>query len=356
MQASKKEPRYCRNCHFPLPPSGEYCSHCSQKYTIGKVTIRQLINEFFDAILNIDSKIFRTIGALFIPGKLTNEYFKGRHKRYMHPLRLFFIMAILQVAAISFLADEPIKKAVHQFEESLSQKAHQAIFLDTFDVAKARILAHYNNHPLISEAFDTLTTQFKDTRDDTLNFGYFRVHGLDSISLETVNLATRDMSIMETEELLQHYEIDDFWGKVLIGQVVKINREGASFSQFLIGKVIWMVLGMMIALAFILKLLYIRRKRYYVEHLIFSFHYHAFAFFVCSLGLFLDFGILKNSESWYGSLALLITLIYLFMAMRRVYKQRFFKTFFKYSFLNISYLFIFTLFLALTIVISAFLY
>lgn len=358
MQGSKStDPRYCRNCHFPLPASGEYCTHCSQKYTTGKVTIGQLFKEFFDAVLNIDSKIFRTIGALFIPGKLTNEYFKGRHKRYMHPLRLFFIMAVLQVATISFLADEPIKKVFHQFEDNLSRSAHHAAFMDSFDVAKTKVLKHYNDNPLLVEALDTLGTHFDDTRDGTLNFGYFRVHGfLDSITLEEVDLSTRHLVEMEREELLEHYKIEDFWGKVLIGQVAKINKEGASFSQFLIGKVVWMVLAMMIALAFILKILYIRRKKYYVEHLIFSFHYHAFAFFICSIGLFIDFSILNNSFSFYGSMSLLVILVYLFWAMRRVYQQKFFKTFLKYCFLNFSYLFIFTLFLALTIIISAVVY
>ena len=110
-----------------------------------------------------------------------------------------------------------------------------------------------------------------------------------------VKIAVWDLLEMESDELLEAYEINDFWGKLTIGQAVKINKEGVSFIRFLIGQIIWMVLAMMVALAFILKLLYIRRKRYYVEHLIFSFHYHTFAFLLCSIGLIIDFGIL-NSE------------------------------------------------------------
>lgn len=350
------EPRYCRNCHYPLPPLGAYCPHCSQKYTTGKVTIGQLLRDFFEAVFNIDSKIFRTLGALFIPGKLTIEYFKGRHKRYMNPLRLFFIMTIILVATISFLADDTLRSAFQRFEEQLTRNAHEALFIDSLEAKKAKILEQHRQHPILVEAFDSLSNHFEHNQDsDTLKYGYFRFHGFDSITLEEVPIATWDLVEMENDALLDHYGVEDFWGRVTIGQIAKINKEGASFTKYLIGQVIWMVLGMMIALAFILKLLYIRRKRYYVEHLIFSFHHHAFAFFVCSLGLVLDNAFFKEMNYLFA-IAMFFTLIYLFWAMKRVYQQGLVKTFFKYWFLNFAYVFIFVLFLGLTVVISAFFY
>ena len=89
-----QEFRTCPNCYYPLPRFGQYCSHCGQKYTDGKVTIKELMGDFLSNTLNLDAKIWRTLLALFVPGKLTIAFFKGRQQRYIHPLRLFFILCL----------------------------------------------------------------------------------------------------------------------------------------------------------------------------------------------------------------------------------------------------------------------
>ena len=83
---------------------------------------------------------------------------------------------------------------------------------------------------------------------------------------------------------------------------------------------------MMPFLALLLKLLYFRRNRYYVEHLFFSFHFHAFVFLLGTLLI-----LLQNVLS--GGLIAILALsifVYLFMAMKKVYGQGFFKTFLKF--------------------------
>lgn len=88
---------YCKNCEQPLHKGAAYCAHCGQKNTDGRITVRSLFTEFFDAVFNIESRTLRTLRALFIPGKLTEEYFEGRHKRYVHPLRTLLVMSILLI-------------------------------------------------------------------------------------------------------------------------------------------------------------------------------------------------------------------------------------------------------------------
>jgi hypothetical protein len=72
--------------------------------------------------------------------------------------------------------------------------------------------------------------------------------------------------------------------------------------------------------ALLLKLMYLRRKRLYLEHLIFALHVHALAFiaFALSAGL----GALDLAPSWHldGWMAA-APFGYLFVAMRRVYRQ-----------------------------------
>ena len=39
--------------------------------------------------------MWRTVRALFVPGKLTVEYFSGRRSLYLRPVRVFLILNIL---------------------------------------------------------------------------------------------------------------------------------------------------------------------------------------------------------------------------------------------------------------------
>lgn len=102
----------CPNCDSAMPDMAVYCSNCGQKYTTGRIKLKALLAEFFEAVFNIESRAVKTLGAIFIPGKLTNEYFRGRHRTFASPLRLFLLTAILHFAAMAYfmgnLIEEPM--------------------------------------------------------------------------------------------------------------------------------------------------------------------------------------------------------------------------------------------------------
>lgn len=78
-----------------------------------------------------------------------------------------------------------------------------------------------------------------------------------------------------------------------------------------------------------LTLLYYSTKRYYVEHLVFSFHYYAFDFFfksVFALLFIVSVAIGTRLPSWVLDVFYPIALIYLALALRRVYQQSWPKT------------------------------
>ena len=99
--------------------------------------------------------------------------------------------------------------------------------------------------------------------------------------------------------------------------------------------------------AALLKIMYLFSKRLYMEHLTVALHSHSFIFFAVLLGELLD--IFSNySETALPSLtgiiqfvgnALLVWIpIYLFIMQKRVYKQGYFFTFIKYSFIGTAYM------------------
>jgi hypothetical protein len=83
--------------------------------------------------------------------------------------------------------------------------------------------------------------------------------------------------------------------------------------------------------ALMLKLLYIRRDRYYAEHFVFALHTHAF-FFVMFLLILI---------SPWGRLDMLLALwmmVYVWLAMKRVYRQGWFRTTVKWWILGFAYM------------------
>lgn len=351
----EKNRQYCLNCHHPLPGFAEYCPQCGQKDTDGKVSFWKMVNDFAVALVDIDGRIYKTLGHLFIPGKLTGEYFKGRHRRYLHPLRIFLVMTVIHFAVISWLGGESIRKALSRFNENQVRYAYQEYFVGRMEEVKDDVAKGFPQKESAAEVVDSLKVRFETNRGDSITFPYLVVRNfsLDSIESKNLDIRLADLMILSPDSLVAKYEVEGFVGRTIVTQLKKLLTEGTSFTEFLIGKFIWMVVLMMPALALILKLMYIRRRRYYVEHLVFAFHYHAFAFLAVSIGLLLDFYVKKLG---FTGLALGATLIYLFLAMRKFYRQGYIKTFFKYSFFNFSYLFIFIVFWTLTLIISALTY
>src|ERR1700689_355980 len=89
----------CANCGAEL--LGEYCYRCGQPVKGMIRPLSSMMHDIADTILNIDSRIFRTLWPLFVkPGYLSNEYFAGRRVRFVTPFRLYFFLSIAAFFAI----------------------------------------------------------------------------------------------------------------------------------------------------------------------------------------------------------------------------------------------------------------
>lgn len=86
----------CASCGASL--SGRYCSQCGEQVvdhhalTVKHFLAHGVIHEF----THVDAKIFRTFRLLlFRPGFLSAEYFAGRRRRYINPVRLLLSSALI---------------------------------------------------------------------------------------------------------------------------------------------------------------------------------------------------------------------------------------------------------------------
>lgn len=353
---SEKGQRYCPNCHYPLPHYGEFCSNCGQRYTDGRVPLKYLLQDFLDNVLNIDSKFFRTTWALTSPGKLTNEFFKGHHKRYASPARLFFVATVVHFGVLGFLINDQLADAFSEWTEGGKREAYVQPLLDSLNSEREKMTRQFPNQPIVDEIFDSVFVHIGGIKRDSQEISYlsFRTSWLPE-SLP-VSFSTQELYSKSPAELADEKGITGRLDRLLFQQVIKVITHADNFGPYALGQLVWMVILMMPALALILKLLYVRRKRYFVEHLVFSFHYHAFSFWIVSFMLLImywtDGWENKTAAALVPTFVVFAILIYLFIAMRRVYKQGFFKTFVKYNILNFAYMMIFSLFLALTLAVS----
>jgi Protein of unknown function (DUF3667) len=119
---NKKLHPYCLNCHYPLSEFDKNCSQCGQKPTDGKTTLHDLLHEIVHTLFHLDGKFFWTLKHLFVPGKLTQEFFKGHHKRYAHPVQLFLVLGALAFGTIvsrTHKAEEKINKSIEENKKSI---------------------------------------------------------------------------------------------------------------------------------------------------------------------------------------------------------------------------------------------
>lgn len=97
---------YCKNCGSEL--HGMYCHRCGQYALDVNQTFGQYIKQFFENTYQYDGRMMATFRALFAsPGKLTNEFVKGRMNSYMQPLKLYMFMSLILFSFVLLLIDDP---------------------------------------------------------------------------------------------------------------------------------------------------------------------------------------------------------------------------------------------------------
>jgi hypothetical protein len=95
----------CRNCGTPAALN--FCAACGQETALHPPTLGEFLHEFVGHYVALEGALWRTLGLLLRPGRLTHEYLAGRRRRYVLPLRLylsasflFFLMLKLLPSAI----------------------------------------------------------------------------------------------------------------------------------------------------------------------------------------------------------------------------------------------------------------
>lgn len=314
---SRKTPdRPCLNCGDPTV--GMYCPTCGQRKVDVRISLRRMLSEVMDDQLSLNSTLPRTLVALlFRPGRLTHDYVQGRMMRYIPPFRLYLVSSLLFFVALSFVAD-PREMAMN-------------------DDGQARV----DSLRLARIADSVLLVHARETGEDTTAFAG-RVREKASGELSNIQFGPRPEQVPPLLKPLARRmkatedRLNAMPRREALRMLIEKVEENAPIGVFV----------MMPLFAFILKILYVRRKRFYVEHFVFALHTHAFAFLIGTAVLLMDVNALEAVIwMWF--------MVYLFLALKRVYGQSVGRTFLKYVLLGISYSFLLFVGVGATVLMTA---
>ena len=300
-----------------------------------------MILDVLDSFLNWDSKFFATIALLIVkPWRLTNEFLAGKRVRHVHPLRLYLLASILFFFVVNYWA-----KSIPQAQLS--------------DKDRAEIKAELKNDDLPPEARAKIEQALKLDNPSPAPTSAIPAGPKPPGSPPEASAKT-DQSLTKKSEpaFFQSGKPQtpmEKWFEQRAKE--KFGEHGANFKAFII-TLINNLPGMMLCcvplFAFVLKVLYVRRKIFYIDHLIYALHIHTFAYVGIMLIVGATIGLNRVAPSMTGWIAVawVVFAAQILISIRRVYRQGWFISILKFLFGGLAYLIVLAVGLGVTFFVT----
>ena len=93
---------HCLNCDAALGEGHRFCAQCGQKAIVGRLTVREIVHDFWHALMHVDRSALALVRMLLSrPGYVARDYVEGKRKLYFGPFAFLVIIVGLASAAIS---------------------------------------------------------------------------------------------------------------------------------------------------------------------------------------------------------------------------------------------------------------
>lgn len=352
----------CRNCNTPL--LGRHCYACGQPVSGLVRPLGNLFGDLMDSVFDLDLRIVRSIGPLFRkPGFLTCEYFAGRQIPYVTPVRLFFFLCILAffVARLT-MSEDAVVVSGDMGDSQIRAASTQSEVINTRDAELARLAAARETIPqgparigaekglqsaerAVKRTAEQRLAQLREAAakgeptpppiEDTISFGG-----------EPWDAKTNPVAVPGMPAFVNAWVN----GKIQRAQenAKRLQKDPSSYKDALLGAIPTALFVLVPIFALMLKLIYLFKRRLYMEHLVVALHSHAFL----SLDLLLVFacvglqavvpadGVLDNILEVSTGLLVAWVPIYLLFMQKRVYRQGWPMTLLKFFVLGTCYMFL----------------
>ncbi len=273
-QAALAEEAACANCGTQL--EGRFCSSCGQREEPRVPTFMSLLREATNALFGLESKLWQSVYYLLLkPGYLTVAYLSGKRQKYTTPFRLFLLFSIVTFAYLSFLGSQSLSSIsvenISQMEKGLKEiKKEQSEEGENKEAERDGININLTGGLLSKE----------------------RENEVEKVFISSITRALSDLKEGKTDNLVKNF-------------IQPLPKALLLFLPFI---------------AFACKIIYFGRGKYYVEHLVYLLHNHAFLYAIILLTL-LSFQLSKLYPYLEYPLAILINLVFIFYAAEYFIKK-----------------------------------
>jgi hypothetical protein len=396
---------HCENCGAPL--TGEFCPQCGQHAIDYRRSLFRVLLDAADSFLNWDTKFLHSLNVLLLrPWRLTNDFNSGRRARYVHPLRLYLIASIiffLLAKAIDWDEQGPIQLTAQDRTElvaslskmiepnsPLTEEQRTQVELARLKLAEAQGALTKEERAEVRKAFKAYIksevrkslSAAERAKMATIMARIPRIPDPDKEVTSPVVPPPPDIKVPEisvdqppsppdtvspTPKVKAPFHITvgregetkppfAVWLEKQVRE--KIGEDGSKaklFLETLRSNIPAMMLCCIPLFAFVLKILYIRQGRYYVEHLVYALHIHTFLYvsvIVTSLAVMGANRTVPALSGWITAIMTIAIIVQIFLSIRRVYRQGWFMTMVKFCFGGVIYFFILALAVGATALVT----
>jgi hypothetical protein len=319
-----RKEKTCLNCGADVQK--RFCPECGQENVEQVSTVTGLITGLISKFTHLDGKFISTIKELILrPGFIAYEYINFRRRKFLDPLTMFF-----SVSALILLLAVYVERIQH--DKHLVQN----------DPVLKHMVDSVREHFLSVDSFQSQVVRHAGNITNVFGVPDMYRHGQQFYDSTQLKLPTDKRSIwvkryfeLKLTKAWKEYDADPYSIDYKINQKVY----GYAANSLLVSMCIFSLL---------LYVLYIRhRKRFpFFTHVIFSINYFTVLWLFLTVLFLIQYVIdlIVDFQNNYATWIILSGLmLYLFVSMRRFYKQNYFKTGIKFIMLAASFCIIFVL-------------
>src|SRR6202789_2641617 len=259
----------CLNCGTIL--QGNFCHNCGQENLEIKEGFGHMMNHAISDYFHFDHQFFHTIKPLlFKPGYLTVEYIAGRRVQYLHPIKTYIFISV-----VYFLL--------------LFQSGHEAVKISTKVAPPGKITGSIDakiakNPNISSAAKQKMIKQSPAENKSNVVFKKESYNELKNGPIAEFQLEdTTYREYLNKQSKLPADKRDNFFWHALTKKMLTHKEKYGNMAQEVfveelrhnVPKMMFLLLPIA---AVIIGVTFRKNKKFYVEHLIYTFHLHCFLF------------------------------------------------------------------------------
>jgi len=271
----------CKNCGYAF--EGNFCPSCGQSITEVQQPVTHFLGDLLGSVFALDIRLIRSVPVLLLkPGKLSAEYIDGKRASHVAPFRLYFFTSLVFFFLIGWQTKSAVKEAMNK-DPGLSAT-------DSLRVQAPAIRLSLNQDSV---------TEINNLRD---GLGFLQ------LARQEIRSQLADSTSPEKDKVRKQKNLNTLENpEVLISKIYQY----VSYSFFLL----------MPLFAAILYLFFRKKRKFYVEHLIYSVNLHTFFFMVAIISLLIGI-VFPALLDKIGGFIFLLTVVYSVLGIRNFYKTR----------------------------------